>query len=157
MHRKQRSCEAGNTACMGKIYRESRGYPSYTGKQRDLSETKRNDRTNLWNSERTSWFSMYSVHRKSADENESRAYFCMHKPEKLAKILVMRNRKSLSFIYRIEFLLNKINAREKWVPGLTVKHHFVLQSEMGNPFQDCPFSILLCVFFTCTDFLHQMM
>ena len=39
MHRKKRSCEAGNTACMGKIYRESRGYPSYTGKQRDLSET----------------------------------------------------------------------------------------------------------------------
>ena len=34
--------------------------------------------------------------------------------KKLAKILVMRNRKLLSFIYRIEFLLNKINAREKW-------------------------------------------
>lgn len=34
--------------------------------------------------------------------------------KKLAKILVMRNRKLLSFIYRIEFLLYKINAREKW-------------------------------------------
>lgn len=34
--------------------------------------------------------------------------------KKLAKILVMRNRKLWSFIYRIEFLLNKINAREKW-------------------------------------------
>ena len=44
-----------------------RGYPSYTGKQRDLSETKRNDRTNLWNSERTPWISLYSVHRKSTD------------------------------------------------------------------------------------------
>ena len=32
--------------------------------------------------------------------------------KKLAKILVMRNRKLLSFIYRIEFLLYKINARE---------------------------------------------
>ena len=33
---------------------------------------------------------------------------------KSAGLLMMRNRKSLSFIYRIEFLLNKINAREKW-------------------------------------------
>lgn len=40
-------------------------------------------------------------------------FACMNL-KKLAKILVMRNRKSLSFIYRIEFLLNKINAREKW-------------------------------------------
>ena len=40
-------------------------------------------------------------------------FACMNL-KKLAKILIMRNRKSLSFIYRIEFLLNKINAREKW-------------------------------------------
>lgn len=40
-------------------------------------------------------------------------FACMNL-KKLAKILVMRNRKLLSFIYRIEFLLNKINAREKW-------------------------------------------
>ena len=50
-------------------------------------------------------------------------FACMNL-KKLAKILVMRNRKSLSFIYRIEFLLNKINAREKWCltvrPGTTL-------------------------------------
>lgn len=40
-------------------------------------------------------------------------FACMNL-KKLAKILVMRNRKLLSFIYRIEFLLDKINAREKW-------------------------------------------
>ena len=40
-------------------------------------------------------------------------FACMNL-KKLAKILVMRNRKLLSFIYRIEFLLNKINTREKW-------------------------------------------
>lgn len=40
-------------------------------------------------------------------------FTCMNL-KKLAKILVMRNKKLLSFIYRIEFLLNKINAREKW-------------------------------------------
>ena len=40
-------------------------------------------------------------------------FACMNL-KKLAKILVMRNRKLLSFIYKIEFLLNKINAREKW-------------------------------------------
>ena len=82
MHRKQRSYEAGNTTCMGKINRESIGYPSYTWKQRNISETKRNDRANFWNSERTSWFSIYSVHRKSTDGNESRAYFCLHEPKK---------------------------------------------------------------------------
>ena len=56
-------------------------------------------------------------------------FACMNL-KKLAKILVMRNRKLLSFIYRIEFLLNKINAREKVVPGLTVKHHFVYSLRM---------------------------
>ena len=54
------------------------------GNKEIYPETKRNDRTNLWNSERTSWFSIYSVHRKSADRNESRAYFCMHEPEKIS-------------------------------------------------------------------------
>ena len=40
-------------------------------------------------------------------------FACMNL-KKLAKILAMRNKKSLSFIYRIEILLNEINAREKW-------------------------------------------
>ena len=40
-------------------------------------------------------------------------FACMNL-KKLAKILAMRNRKSLSFIYRIALLQNKINAREKW-------------------------------------------
>ena len=67
-----------------RILEECMKYKLVTGKQRDLSETKRNNRTNLWNSERTSWFSIYSVHRKSADRNEGRAYFCMHEPEKIS-------------------------------------------------------------------------
>ena len=40
-------------------------------------------------------------------------FACMNL-KKLAKILATRNKKSLSFIYRIEILLNEINAREKW-------------------------------------------
>ena len=39
-------------------------------------------------------------------------FACMNL-KKLAKILAMRNKKSLSFIYRIEILLNEINAREE--------------------------------------------
>ena len=65
----------------GKIHRESRGYPSYTGKQRDLSETKRNDRTNLWNVERTCGFRNTQYIGKAQMEMKSRAYFCMHEPE----------------------------------------------------------------------------
>lgn len=40
-------------------------------------------------------------------------FACMNL-KKLAKILAMRNKKSLSFIYKIEILLNEINVREKW-------------------------------------------
>ena len=43
------------------------------------------NRENLWNSERTSWFSLYPVHRKSTDGNESRAYLCMHESEKTSE------------------------------------------------------------------------
>ena len=40
-------------------------------------------------------------------------FACMNL-KKLAKILAMRNRKSLSFIFRIKILLNEINTTEKW-------------------------------------------
>ena len=40
-------------------------------------------------------------------------FACMNL-KKLAKILVMRNRKSLSFTFKVEIFLNEINATEKW-------------------------------------------
>lgn len=40
-------------------------------------------------------------------------FVCMNL-KKLAKILVMRNKKSLLFMFRVENLLNKINVTEKW-------------------------------------------
>ncbi len=40
-------------------------------------------------------------------------FVCMNL-KKLAKILVMRNKKSLLFMFRVENLLNKVNVTEKW-------------------------------------------
>lgn len=40
-------------------------------------------------------------------------FACMNL-KKLAKILAVKNKKSWSFIYRIEILLNEINAKTKW-------------------------------------------
>ena len=36
---------------------------------------------------RTPWISIYTIHRKSTDGNESRAYFCMYESKKLARFL----------------------------------------------------------------------
>ena len=96
---------------MGKIYRESRGYPSYTGKQRDLSETIER----IFGTAKEHHGFRYTQYiGKARMEMKAELTFACMNLKKLAKILVMRNRKSLSFIYRIEFLLNKINARDKW-------------------------------------------
>ena len=35
--------------------------------------------------ERTPWISIYTIHRKSTDGNESRAYFCMYESKKTGK------------------------------------------------------------------------
>ena len=35
---------------------------------------------------RTPWISIYTIHRKSTDGNESRAYFCMYESKKTGKI-----------------------------------------------------------------------
>ena len=40
-------------------------------------------------------------------------FACMNL-KKLAKILAMENRKSMSFMFKVEILLDKINATEKW-------------------------------------------
>ena len=125
MHRKQRSCEAGNTACMGKIYRESRGYPSYTGKQRNLSETKRNDRKNLWNSKRTPWISIYTIHRKSTDGNESRAYLCMHESEKTGKDPGKTRLEHSQIFVDFEENKKKRSFKRKMVLGITPNTKFV--------------------------------
>ena len=40
-------------------------------------------------------------------------FACMNL-KKLAKILGMGNRKSMSFMFKVEILLNEMNATEKW-------------------------------------------
>lgn len=60
-----------------------------------------------------SWMVLYLVYRKSADGNESRTYFYMNL-KKLAKILAMRSRKLLSFMFEIFALLHEIETMEKW-------------------------------------------
>ena len=47
--------------------------------------TKRNDRKNLWNGKREPWIQIYTDVRKSADADESRAYFRVHEFEKVGK------------------------------------------------------------------------
>ena len=40
-------------------------------------------------------------------------FACMNL-KKLAKILAMGNRKTMSFMFKVEILLDKINATKKW-------------------------------------------
>ena len=52
-------------------------------------------------------------------------FACMNL-KKLAKILAMGNRKSMSFMLKkVEILLDEIKCNRKVAPDLTIKHHFV--------------------------------
>lgn len=53
--------------------------------RRTLFPEKRNDRTDLWNRKGESWVPVYTAGGKSPDGNESRAYLCVHEPEKTGK------------------------------------------------------------------------
>ena len=87
MYRKQESCKSDNTSCLGKIYRKAEDIRHVRGNKAIYQKRKRNDRKNLWNSKRIPWISIYTIHRKSTDGNESRAYFCMYESKKLARFL----------------------------------------------------------------------
>jgi|GEM_PF-6492063 len=47
-------------------------------------------------------------------EMKARLTFACMNLKKLAKILAMGNRKSMSFMLKVEILLDEINATEKW-------------------------------------------
>ena len=85
MYRKQRPYKNDYASCMGRRYGKSRRDQIWDRKQTNLSIAKRNYRKNLWNSQRAAWFPLYTIHRKSTDGNESRAYLCMHEFEKTGK------------------------------------------------------------------------
>ena len=85
MYRKQRPYKNDYASCMGRRYGKSRRDQIWDRKQTNLSIAKRTYRKNLWNSQRAAWFPLYTIHRKSTDGNESRAYLCMHEFEKTGK------------------------------------------------------------------------
>ncbi len=116
MYRKQRSHKNDYASCMGRRYGKSRRHQIRDRKQTNLSIAERNYRKNLWNSQRTAWFSLYTMHRKSTDGNESRAHFCMHEFEKIAKILELRNKieASISGIFRNEAKYRLYNKKWCW-------------------------------------------
>ncbi len=51
---------------------------------------------------------------KARMEMKARLTFACMNLKKLAKILAMGNRKSMSFMFKVEILLNEMNATEKW-------------------------------------------
>ena len=61
------------------------GYPANDWDEGSVYATERDRRAPLRNSKRKPWIPLYTDDRKSPDENESRAYVCLHESEKNGK------------------------------------------------------------------------
>ena len=85
MHPQQEPCQDGHQACVGRVYGDSGGHPSYPREQGDLCPEEGDHRADLRDCERTAWVSLYTIHRKSTDGDESRAHFCVHKLKETGK------------------------------------------------------------------------
>ena len=80
---------------------------------------------NLWNSQRAAWFLLYTIHRKSTDGNESRAYLCMHEFEKTGKDPGKTRLEHSQIFVDFEENKKKRSFKRKMVLGITPNTKFV--------------------------------
>ena len=86
VYRKQEPCKSCYETCMGRLYGNMWGYPAYRRNEGAILTQKRNDWKNLWNGKGKPRISIYAVVWQSADDNESRAYVCVHEFKKACKM-----------------------------------------------------------------------
>lgn len=86
VYSKQKSCKTCYKTCLGRLHGNMLRYSSHSGDEGFVFTPKGNYRKNLWNSKRKPWIPIYTNVRKSADENESRAHFCVHEFKEACKM-----------------------------------------------------------------------
>ena len=81
VHPEQKLREGGYPAHLGSLSGTVWGVGAHPRQQAALWTTKRNHRTLLWNGKGVSWVALHELKRDGSNEDESRAYFCMHEFE----------------------------------------------------------------------------
>ena len=81
VHPEQKLREGGYPAHLGSLSGTVWGVAAHPRQQAALWTTKRNHRTLLWNGKGVSWVALHELKRDGSNEDESRAYFCMHEFE----------------------------------------------------------------------------
>ena len=73
------------SAACDRLSRKMWRHQIHGGNERPLFSSERNNRKNLWDSQRKPWIQIYSDVWQGADGNESRAYLCVYESEKACK------------------------------------------------------------------------